>query len=130
MKMRLMMVILSVLLLSVCSSFRETGISDDGEIRQIMTEHSEEIELHSEPKRFIQFRWICAVKAELLGGDTRAVSAVVEDSLYARMLTGGDASYLEHGDLEAMKSLNPDLIVTDTPDEYLFDYQKVAAIVP
>lgn len=129
MKMRLMMVILSVLLLSACSGFRETGISDDGEIRQIMTEHSEEIELPSDPKRVILFRGIDAGNAELLGGDTRAVSAVVKDSRYAPMLTGGDAAYLEHGDLEALKGLNPDLIVTYTPDEYLFDYQKIAPTV-
>lgn len=129
MKMRLMMVILSALLLSACSSFRETGISNDGEIRQIMTEHSEEIELPSDPERVVLFRGIDAGNAELLGGDTRAVTDIVEDSRYAGELTGGDAAYIEHGNLQSLKALNTDLIVTYTTDEYLFDYQEIAPTV-
>ncbi|KKK34311.1 hypothetical protein WN59_08545 [Salinicoccus sediminis] len=129
MKMRLMMVMLSVLMLSACSSFRETGISDDGEIRQIMTEHSEEIELPADPERVVLFRGIDAGNAELLGGDTRAVTAIVEDSRYARELTGGEAAYLERGDIQSLIGLGPDLIVTYTPDEYLFDYQEIAPTV-
>ncbi len=124
-----MIVILSALLLPACSSFRETGVSDDGEIRQIMTEHSEEIELPSNPERVVLFRAIDAGNAELLGSDTRAVTGIVEDSRYARELTGGDAVYLEHGDLQSLKGIDPDLIVTYTTDEYLFDYQEIAPTV-
>ena len=130
MKIKLMMtVILSVMLLSACSSFRETGVSEDGEIRQIMTEHSEEIELPADPKRVVLFRGIDAGNAELLGGETAGVNDVVQDSEYAGELLGDEITYLEHGDLDALEALDPDLIVTYTPDEYLFEYQKIAPTV-
>lgn len=124
-----MTVILSVMLLSACSSFRETGISEDGEIRQIMTEHSEEIELPADPERVVLFRGIDAGNAELLGAKTIAANAIVEDSEYADEFMDEDVTYLEHGDLEMLKTLNPDLIVTYTPDEDVFEYQEIAPTV-
>lgn len=125
----MMAVVLSVLCLSACSSFRETGISDDREIRQIMTEHSEEIELPADPKRVVLFRGIDAGNAELLGGSTVGVNGIVQDSGYSDEFLGADVTYLEHGDLDALEAVNPDLIVTYTPDEHLFEYQEIAPTV-
>lgn len=130
MKVKLMMTVaLSVLLLSACSSFRETGISEDGEIRQIMTEHSEEIELPADPKRVVLFRGIDAGNAELLDGNVAGVNEIARESEYAKEFLDEDITYLEHGDLEALRALDPDLIVTYTPDEYLFEYQEIAPTV-
>lgn len=125
----IMMVILPVLFLSACSSFRETGVSEDGEIRQIMTEHSEEIELPADPEKVVLFRGIDAGNAELLGANTTGVNGIVEDSRYASEFLDADVTYLEHGDLESLKALDPDLIVTYTPDEHLFEYQEIAPTV-
>ncbi|WP_411842397.1 ABC transporter substrate-binding protein [Salinicoccus sp. HZC-1] len=130
MKMKLMMTVtLSVLLLSACSSFRETGISEDGEIRQIMTEHSEEIELPADPKRVALFRGIDAGNAELLDGNLAGVNEIARRSEYAKAFLDEDITYLEHGDLDALKALDPDLIITYTPDEHLFEYQEIAPTV-
>ncbi|WP_342387442.1 ABC transporter substrate-binding protein [Salinicoccus bachuensis] len=129
MKTRLVLMVMLLGILSACSSFRETGVSEDGAVRQIMTEHTEEIEIPAEPERVVLFRAIDAGNASLLAGNVAGVTDVVRDTRLADEVLDEDVVYLEHGDLEALKALDPDLIITFTPDEYLFEYQDIAPTV-
>ena len=129
MKTRLVLMVLLLGILSACSSFRETGVSEDGSVRQIMTEHTEEIEIPAEPERVVLLRAIDAGNASLLGGNVAGVTDVVRGTRLAEEALGEDVAYLEHGDIEALKTLDPDLIITFTPDEYLFEYQDIAPTV-
>lgn len=128
MKLRLLMVVMLVFVMAACSSFRETGVSEDGSLRQIMTEHTEQIDIPSDPKRVVLFRTIDAGNAHLFGSNVVGVSDVVRDTRLAARL-GDDVTYLENGDIEALEALDPDLIVTFAPDEYLFQYQDIAPTV-
>ncbi|WP_031546548.1 ABC transporter substrate-binding protein [Salinicoccus luteus] len=129
MKTRLVLMVLLLGILSACSSFRETGVSEDGSVRQVMTEHTEEIEIPAEPERVVLLRAIDAGNASLLGGNVAGVTDVVRGTRLAEEALGEDVAYLEHGDIEALKTLDPDLIITFTPDEYLFEYQDIAPTV-
>lgn len=129
MKTRLVLMVLLIGALSACSSFRETGVSEDGSVRQIMTEHTEEIEIPADPERVVLLRPIDAGNASLLGGDVAGVVDAVRDTRLAEEVLEEDVAYLEHGDIEALKALDPDLIITFTPDDYLFEYQEIAPTV-
>lgn len=125
----LMTVLVSLLFISGCSSFRETGVSEDGTIRQIMTEHTEEIEVPANPERIVLFRAIDAGNASLLEGEVVGVNELVGNSKFSDEFMEEDVTYLEHGDLEALEALDPDLIVTYAPDEHFFDYQEIAPTI-
>ncbi|WP_020007963.1 hypothetical protein [Salinicoccus albus] len=125
----LLTALVAVLFLSACSSFRETGVSEDGTLRQIMTEHTEEIEVPADPQRIVLFRAMDAGNAELLDGDVVGVSEWVKESKFSDAFMDDQVTYLEHGDLDALEALDPDLIVTYAPDEYFFEYQEIAPTV-
>ncbi|MCG1010816.1 ABC transporter substrate-binding protein [Salinicoccus sp. ID82-1] len=129
MKLRLLLAVMLVFVMSACSSFRETGVSEDGTIRQIMTEHTEEIDIPSDPDRVVLFRTTDAGNADLLGGNVVGVSNIVKGTQLAKEHLDEGITYLEHGDLEALKALDPDLIVTFAPDEYVFQYEEIAPTV-
>lgn len=129
MKTRLVLMVLLLGVLSACSSFRETGVSEDGAVRQIMTEHTEEVEIPAEPERVVLLRAIDVGNASLLRGNVAGVTDVVKDTRLADEVLGEEVAYLEHGDIEALKALNPDLIITFAPDEHLFEYQEIAPTV-
>lgn len=97
MKTRLVLMMLLLGILSACSSFRETGVSEDGSVRQIMTEHTEEIEIPAEPERVVLLRPIDAGNASLLGGNVVGVVDAVRDTRLAEEVLKEDVTYLEHG---------------------------------
>ncbi|MFC3418634.1 ABC transporter substrate-binding protein [Salinicoccus hispanicus] len=129
MKLRLLLVVMLVFVMSACSSFRETGVSEDGSIRQIMTEHTEQIDIPSDPERVVLLRTIDAGNADLLGSNVVGVSNIVEGTQLSKAHLDDDITYLEHGDIEALEALDPDLIITFAPDEYVFQYQEIAPTV-
>ncbi|CAD2081466.1 ABC transporter substrate-binding protein [Jeotgalicoccus coquinae] len=129
MKLKIIMLLTAVLILTGCSSFREIDVSDDGETRRITTEDTSEIDVPSEPKNIVLFRTIDAGNAALLGFDVSGVNSGLENNSTVEDAFGADVTYLEPGDIDSLKEINPDLIVTYSPDEYFEEYQKIAPAI-
>ena len=128
MKTRLLLIV-TMLLVSACSGFRETGVSEDGATRQIVTEHTEEIEVPANPERVVLLRGVDVGNAALLEADVVGVGDMVEDTWLAEEKIDPEIILLEHGDIEGMKAVEPDLIITYAPDTYIEDYQAIAPTV-
>ncbi|MHC0551969.1 hypothetical protein [Salinicoccus sp. CNSTN-B1] len=67
MKTRLLLIV-TMLLVSACSGFRETGVSEDGATRQIVTEHTEEIEVPANPEARRAAAWRRCRQRGTVGG--------------------------------------------------------------
>ncbi|WP_026858654.1 ABC transporter substrate-binding protein [Jeotgalicoccus psychrophilus] len=126
MKLKFMMLLTAVLILTGCSSFREIDVSDDGEVRRITTEDTNEIDIPVSPKNIVLFRSIDPGNASLLGFNVSGVNEGLENNSTIEDAYGREVTYLEPGDLESLKEINPDLIVTYSPDEYFEEYQEIA----
>ena len=126
MKIKIMMLLTAVLLLTGCSSFREIDISEDGETRRITTEDTNEIDIPANPESIVLFRTIDPGNAALLGFDVSGVNEGLENNGTVEDAFGTEVTYLEPGDLDSLKEIKPDLIVTYSPDEYFEEYQKIA----
>ncbi|MBF0754659.1 hypothetical protein E4T89_10440 [Jeotgalicoccus nanhaiensis] len=126
MKIKIMMLLTAVLLLTGCSSFREIDISEDGETRRITTEDTNEIDIPANPESIVLFRTIDPGNAALLGFDVSGINEGLENNGTVEDAFGTEVTYLEPGDLESLKEIKPDLIVTYSPDEYFEEYQKIA----
>ena len=129
MKLKIIMLLTAALILTGCSSFREIDVSDDGETRRITTEDTSEIDVPAEPENIVLFRSIDAGNAALLGFDVSGVNAGLENNSTIEDAFGVDVTYLEPGDIDSLKEINPDLIVTYSPDEYFEEYQEIAPAI-
>src|SRR5699024_7450824 len=107
-------------------SFREIDISEDGETRRITTEDTNEIDIPANPESIVLFRTIDPGNAALLGFDVSGINEGWENNGNVEDACGKEVTYLEPGDLESLKEIKPDLIVTYSPDEYFEEYQKIA----
>lgn len=126
MKLKFMMLLTSILILTGCSSFREIDVSEDGEVRRITTEDTNEIDIPVSPKNIVLFRSIDPGNASLLGYNVSGVNEGLQNNSTIEDAYGGEVTYLEPGDLESLKEIDPDLIVTYSPDEYFEEYQEIA----
>ncbi len=126
MKLKFMMLLAAVLILTGCSSFREIDVSEDGEVRRITTEDTNEIDIPVNPKNIVLFRSIDPGNAALLGYNVSGVNEGLENNSTIENAHGREVTYLEPGDLESLKEIDPDLIVTYSPDEYFEEYQEIA----
>lgn len=126
MKLKFMMLLTAVLILTGCSSFREIDVSEDGEVRRITTEDTNEIDIPVNPKNIVLFRSIDPGNASLLGYNVSGVNEGLENNSTIEEAYGKEVTYLEPGDLESLEEIEPDLIVTYSPDEYFEEYQKIA----
>lgn len=130
--MKLKLCVLAVLacLLAACSSVRETGVSEDGDIRQISLPIAGEMEIPADPERVVLMRPIDAGNALLLDADIAGVNKGLADNDYIDEMLDENVEYIEFGDVETIEALSPDLIVTYAGDEYIDEYEKVAPTVP
>lgn len=126
MKLKFMMLLTAVLILTGCSSFREIDVSEDGEVRRITTEDTNEIDIPVAPQNIVLFRSIDPGNASLLGYNVSGVNEGLENNRTIEGAYGSEVTYLQPGDLESLKEIDPDLIVTYSPDEYFEEYQKIA----
>ena len=129
MKLKFMMLLTVVLILTGCSSFREIDVSEDGEVRRITTEDTNEIDIPVSPQNIVLFRSIDPGNASLLGYDVSGVNEGLENNMTIEDTYGKEVTYLEPGDLESLKKIDPDLIVTYSPDEHFEDYQEIAPTI-
>lgn len=129
MKLKLMLLLTALLILSGCSSFREIDVTEDGETRRIATEDTNEIDIPAEPKNIVLFRTIDPGNASLLGYDVSAVNQGIQNNQTVEDAFGADITYLEPGNIESLEEIQPDLIVTYSPDEYFESYQNIAPTI-
>lgn len=126
MKLKFMMLLTAVLILTGCSSFREIDVSEDGEVRRITTEDTNEIDIPVTPQNIVLFRSIDPGNASLLGYNVSGVNEGLKNNSTIEDAYGREVTYLEPGDLESLKEIDPDLIVTYSPDEHFEEYQEIA----
>lgn len=129
MKIKMILVLSLVLFLTACSSFREIDITDDGELRRITTEDTSEIDIPGNPENIVLFRTIDPGNAALLGYEVTAVNKVLEGNETITNEHGQSLTYLEPGDIEGVKAVDPDLIITYSPDEYFDEYSDIAPTI-
>ncbi|NMA81842.1 MAG: hypothetical protein GX966_07755, partial [Jeotgalicoccus halophilus] len=90
MKLKLMLLLTALLILSGCSSFREIDVTEDGETRRITTEDTNEIDIPAEPKNIVLFRTIDPGNASLLGYDVSAVNQGIQKNQTVEDAFGAD----------------------------------------
>lgn len=128
-KYKVIVFMMTILILAGCSSFREIDVSEDGELRRITTEDTSEIDIPAEPKRIVLFRSIDPGNAKLLGYEAAAVNSELENNNTIENELGQEIIYLQAGDIESLKEIQPDLIVTYSPDEHFDDYSEIAPTI-
>ena len=128
-KYKVIVFMMTILILAGCSSFREIDVSEDGELRRITTEDTSEIDIPAEPKRIVLFRSIDQGNAKLLGYEAAAVNSELENNNTIENELGQEIIYLQAGDIESLKEIQPDLIVTYSPDEHFDDYSEIAPTI-
>lgn len=129
MKLKITVLLTFVLILTGCSSFREIDITDDGDLRRITTEDTTEIDIPGNPERIVLFRSIDPGNASLLGYDVSGVNEALSSNTTINEAHGEVVTYLEPGDLEGLRAIDPDLIVTYSPDEYFDAYSEIAPTI-
>ena len=129
MKIKGLLIIILVLVLTGCSNFREVSVSEDGETRRIMVDNSGEMEIPADPERMVLLRPVDVLNAHLLGADISAVTAAVEDNTFVNEDLD-DVEYIEYEDFEAVRDAEPDVIVTSSQDSHSTDYEKIAPTLP
>lgn len=129
MKLKITLLLITVLILTGCSSFREIDITEDGEMRRITTEDTTEIDIPGNPERIVLFRSIDPGNAALLGYDVSGINEGIKNNKTIEEQHGDTVTYLEPGDLEGVKALDPDLIVTYSPDEHFDAYSEIAPTI-
>lgn len=130
MRLKVFYIIVFTLMLASCSSVRETGVSEDGATRQVSVPVVGEMEIPAEPERVVLMRPMDAGNAFLLDANVIGVNESVADSDYINSDEHQDLEYLEYGDVESLRDLDPDLIVTFSGDENVEAYQDIAPTVP
>lgn len=129
MRLKIIMLMTALLILTGCSSFREIDVSEDGETRRITTEDTNEIDIPAQPENIVLFRTIDAGNAALLGFDVSGVNAGLKNNSTVEEEFGSEVTYLEPGDIDSLKGINPDLIVTYSPDEHFEAYMEIAPTI-
>ncbi|CEA03756.1 Periplasmic binding protein [Jeotgalicoccus saudimassiliensis] len=129
MRLKIIMLMTALLILTGCSSFREIDVSEDGETRRITTEDTNEIDIPAQPENIVLFRTIDAGNAALLGFDVSGVNAGLKNNSTVEEEFGSEVTYLEPGDIDSLKEINPDLIVTYSPDEHFEAYMEIAPTI-
>lgn len=117
-------------MLASCSSIRETGVSEDGTTRQVSVPVVGEVEVPVDPERVVLLRAMDAGNAFLLDANVIGVNESVADSDYINSDEHQDVEYLEYGDIDSLRELDPDLIVTFSGDENVEEYQDIAPTIP
>lgn len=129
MKIKGLLIIVLVLVLTGCSNFREISVSDDGEDRRIKVDNTGEVEIPAEPERLVLLRPVDVLNADLLDANISAVTASVENNTFVNEHLD-DVEYIEYEDFEAVSNVNPDVIVTSSQDVHSTDYENIAPTLP
>jgi len=129
MKIKGLLMLVIVMILTGCSNFREVSVSEDGEDRRIKIDNTGEVEIPADPERLVLLRPVDVLNAHLLDADISAVTAGVENNTFVNEHLE-DVDFIEYEDLEAVREVNPDVIVTSSQDVHSTDYEKIAPTLP
>ncbi|CAM4280221.1 ABC transporter substrate-binding protein [Lacicoccus alkaliphilus] len=125
MKIKILMLLTGVLILTGCSNFRETSVSEDGEIRMLMTDNEGEVEIPANPERMVLMRPVDVLNAHLLGGDIAAVTETVRDNEFVNAHLD-DVAFVGEEDFDAVHEADPDLVIISSQHMGRSEYQELA----
>lgn len=129
-KIKLIVMLMGMLLiLSACSGYRNLNVSEDGDTRMLLTDDAREVEVPTVPERVVLIRAVDIGNSLLLDANVVGVSDVVEGSFIEEEVIDSGITLIEHGDLETIESLDPDLIVTYKHDTYYSNYEDIATTI-
>ena len=128
MKIKGLLIMALALVLTGCSNFREVSVSEDGEDRRIKIDNTGEVEIPADPERLVLLRPVDVLNAHLLDGNISAVTADRGQHFVNEHLD--DVVYIEYEDLDAVRDIDPDVIVTSSQDVYSTDYEDIAPTLP
>ena len=129
MKNKGLLILVLVMVLTGCSNFREISVSEDGEDRRIMIDNSGEMEIPANPERLVLLRPVDVLNAHLLDGDISAVTSSVGNNTFVNDHLD-DVEFIEYEDFEAVREVDPDVIVTSSQDVHSTDYEEIAPTLP
>lgn len=118
-----------LLILSACSGYRNLNVSEDGNTRMLLTDEGSEIEVPNHPERVVLIRAVDIGNSMLLDANVVGVSDIAKDSYIEEEVEARGITMIEHGDLEAIEALDPDLIVTYKHDIHYLDYRDIATTI-
>lgn len=95
----------------------------------LLTDEGSEVEVPNHPERVVLIRSVDIGNSLLLDANVVGVSDVVKGSFIEDDVRDAGITMIEHGDLEAIEALNPDLIVTYKHDLHYYDYQDIATTI-
>jgi iron complex transport system substrate-binding protein len=125
MKTKILMLLTGVLILTGCSNFRETSVSEDGEIRMLMTDNEGEVEIPANPERMVLMRPVDVLNAHLLGGDIAAVTEIVSENEFVNAHLD-DVAFVGEEDFEAVHEVDPDLVILSSQHMGRSEYRELA----
>lgn len=128
MKIKILMLLAGILILTGCSNFRETSVSEDGEVRRLMTDNEGEIEIPADPDRMVLMRPIDVLNAHLLDADIAAVTENVRGNDFVNEHLG-DVSFIGEEDFEAVRRIDPDLILLSSQHMQREEYAGIAPVI-
>lgn len=118
-----------LLILSACTGYRNLNVSEDGNTRMLLTDEGSEIEIPNHPERVVLIRAVDIGNSLLLDANVVGVSDIARDSYIEDEIEARDITMIEHGDLETIESLDPDLIVTYKHDIHYLDYREITSTI-
>ena len=125
MKIKILMLLTGVLILTGCSNFRETSVSEDGETRMLMTDNEGEVEIPANPERMVLMRPVDVLNAHLLGGDIAAVTEIVSENEFVDAHLN-DVAFVAEEDFDAVHEADPDLVILSSQHTGRSEYQELA----
>lgn len=128
MKIKILMLLAGVLILTGCSNFRETSVSEDGEVRRLMTDNEGEVEIPADPERMVLMRPVDVLNAHLLDADIAAVTESVRGNEFVNEHLG-DVSFIGEADFEAVRGVDPDLILLSGQHMHRAEYGEIAPVI-
>lgn len=118
-----------LLILSACTGYRNLNVSEDGNTRMLLTDEGSEIEIPNHPERVVLIRAVDIGNSLLLDANVVGVSDIARDSYIEDEIEARGITMIEHGDLETIESLDPDLIVTYKHDIHYLDYREITSTI-
>ncbi len=125
MKINFFMLLTVVLILTGCSNFRETSVSEDGGTRMLMTDNEGEMEIPADPERMVLMRPVDVLNAHLLGADIAAVT----ESVHGNDFVGAhleDVAFIGEADFDAVRRTDPDLVILSSQHMHREEYAEIA----
>lgn len=127
-KLLMLSIFAATLVLSACSTYQEVSSNKEENKRTITVEQAGELEIPYDVERALLFRATDPLNAHLLGVKPAGVNEILKENKYIEENLK-DVEFITPGDLDHIKTLDPDLIITYAPDDYSSEYVDIAPTI-